>query len=211
MLSRPKTSIYYQEPMDSMSANVMTDQLSDWCEQVLQRQLPQQACVLGLISGHRDPNDLRAIARIARVMADGLAQRPGRGELLVCRLDIQPLSLDSTGQPSTAQVEPRIDRSALGNWSAVEVPLPIGKTASWSLRQLPRWLLNWRMRYSMVLIDLGPIHLVPSRVVGRLCDENYLLLGPTSCASAQWLMQHIDFHEYCGSRVTGSLVINLAA
>jgi hypothetical protein len=63
----------------------------------------------------------------------------------------------------------------------------------------------------MILIDLGPINLIPSRTIGRLCDTNYILLGPNTSASAQWILQYVDYHTYCGSHIAGTLKSSFAA
>ena len=112
---------------------------------------------------------------------------------------------------SDPKIDPGIEKSALGDWHQIDVPMVLGNTAPWALQQLPRWLPKWKLRYGVILIDLGPIHLVASRTVGRLCDSNYIVLGPNSSASAQWLMQYVDYHSYCGSHIVGTLVSSFAA
>ena len=84
--------------------------------------------------------------------------------------------------------------------------MPVASSASWSLQQIPRWLPKWRESFQLILIDLGPAHLVPSRAIGRLCDTSYLLLGPKPCGSHEWIMQQLAWHHLSGSTISGSIV-----
>jgi hypothetical protein len=59
----------------------------------------------------------------------------------------------------------------------------------------------------MIMIDLGPMHHVPSRTIGRLCDHCYVLLGPDLCASVDWIRQHLAWHDRAGSTVGGTIII----
>ena len=185
-----------------------------WYEQLANQSQHSQGLTIGLISGHRDQNDPRCIYKIASRLVSAMPCNRTRSQLLVCRLDVQsPLlgRLGAWGTDTDQHVEPIIEKSALGEWFQVEVPMVLGNSAPWALQQLPRWIPKWKMRYSIILIDLGPIHLVSSRTVGRLCDANYIVLGPNSSASSQWLLQYVDYHAYCGSHIAGTLVTSFAA
>ena len=61
----------------------------------------------------------------------------------------------------------------------------------------------------MIVVDLGPVSSRNGRVIGRLCDGVYVLLGPTHCASQEWITQQLAWHDRDGSVVCGTLVANL--
>jgi hypothetical protein len=192
--------------MEAVNSN-----LESWSDELV-RQTSGSACLtIGLISGHREPNDARCVYILAGQLAQRLSTRHGDSDLLVCRLEIDCPVLARFRTVSDEPLEPEIEKSALGNWHEVEVPMTLGQSAPWALKALPRWLPKWKLRYKMILIDLGPINLIPSRTIGRLCDANYLLLGPNSSASAQWILQYVDYHTYCGSHIAGTLVSSFAA
>ncbi|MEO8270682.1 MAG: hypothetical protein ABI557_13245, partial [Aureliella sp.] len=88
-------------------------------------------------------------------------------------------------------------------------PSPIGNRAGWWLEHVPRWMPSWKREFGFLLIDLGPISEVPSRVIGRLCDGCYVLLGPEACGSHEWLLQHIAWHDRSGCTVCGTLITEL--
>lgn len=185
-----------------------------WYDQLARQSQHSQGLTIGLISGQRDQNDPRCIYKIANRLVSALPNNRTKSQMLVCRLDAHCPLLGRWGNWGTGvdqQIEPIIEKSALGDWYQVEVPMILGNTAPWALQQLPKWLPKWKMRYSIILIDLGPIHLVSSRTVGRLCDSNYIVLGPNASASSQWLMQYVDYHTYCGSHIAGTLVTSFAA
>lgn len=182
-----------------------------WIDDLVKQAAGAQCYTLGLISGHRDPNDARCVYKLARLFADRLSKQVSNSDLLVCRLNIDCPILAKFCRADDSPTEPEIIRSALGDWYEVEIEMTIGQSAPWTLKALPRWLPKWKHRYSMILIDLGPINLVPSRTIGRLCDANYIVLGPNSSASAQWILQHVDYHTYCGSHIAGTLVSSFAA
>jgi|LakMenE01Jun11ns_1017448.scaffolds.fasta_scaffold9924757_1 hypothetical protein len=183
----------------------------NWCEQWVAKLADTPSIAIGLISGHREPNDPRSVHRIARRMSEALTAHPGRLSMLVCQLDIHTGGGMLSKKCSETLVEPEITKSPLGNWHQVQVAMRIGASAPEPLQRLPRWLAKWKHRHSLILVDLGPIHLVPSRMLGRLCDANYLMLGPNWCASSQWLLQYVDYHEYCGSHILGTVVTTIAA
>lgn len=166
----------------------------------------QATCLtIGFASGSRANIDPRATDRLMGYVEEALAGIDAHCRTLLLRLDVFPSRKlgRGTDQPDSIPVA---HRSPLGHWSQVTVPVPVGMRASWSLERIPEWLPVWKSEFGLILIDLGPVHLVPSRIAGRLCDANYLLLGPDSSGSPEWLMQHIARHEQCGSTIRGSLV-----
>ena len=183
------------------------DQLQPWADHLARISRGTKSLTVGLMSGSRFSNDARAIFRMARAVQQGLTEQSLSRSLLLVRLDVHCPKIPLLGSPTTElENEPTIERSALGNWMSVEVPVQIGNVASPGLKQLPRWLAKWKQHYEVILVDLGPMHLVTSRLLGRFCEFNYVVLGPTSCASAQWILQHINHHEECGAHIAGSII-----
>ena len=162
---------------------------------------------IGLTSGSRFANDRRAIERLVRSAATELMDATGASTLLL-RLD--PQTADG-GAPTTRIAAPVATKSPLGPWYELNLPMPEKGSAPWALEHIPHWLPQWKLRHRLVAIDLGPMHLTPSRVIGRLCDVCYVMLGPNTCASHDWIMQQIDFHSRSGSVIAGSIVSTAAA
>lgn len=183
----------------------------NWCEDWIEKLADSTSITIGLISGHREPNDPRSVHRIAKRMSEALSAHSSHLSMLVCNLNIHTGVTVFGAKTNETLDEPEITKSALGNWDQVQVAMRIGSSAPEPLQRLPKWLAKWKHRYSLILVDLGPIHLIPSRMLGRLCDANYLMLGPNWCASSQWLLQYVDYHEYCGSHILGTVVTTIAA
>jgi len=201
-------------PEDAVPENAVPENATfteAWYDQIARQGSHSRGFTVGLISGHRDQNDPRCIYRIAARLTKAMANYRSNSGLLVCRLEVRCPLWGSWLATPEQKVEPIVEKSALGDWHQVDVPMTLGNTAPWSLQQLPRWLPRWKLRYNIILIDLGPIHLVSSRTIGRLCDSNYIVLGPNSTASAQWILQYADYHAYCGSHIAGTLLTGFAA
>jgi hypothetical protein len=162
---------------------------------------------IGLMGGSRFPNDRRLIDRLVKSAALELAELTGASTLLL-RLDSTAREVNSTASRNSVPVA---TKSPLGPWYEISLPMPHSQTAPWSLEHIPHWMPQWKLRHRLVVIDLGPMHLAPSRVIGRLCDTCYLLLGPSTCASHDWVMQQIDFHSRSGTIIAGSIVATTAA
>ena len=162
---------------------------------------------IGLMSGSRFANDRRLIDRLVKSAALELAESTGASTLLL-RLDNAAREPDST--KSRAAV-PVASKSPLGPWYEISFPMPQSKSAPWALEHIPQWMPQWKLRHRLLVIDLGPMHLTPSRVIGRLCDMCYLMLGPSTCASHDWIMQQIDFHSRSGTIIAGSVVATTSA
>lgn len=192
------------------SNSARTDGTTLWAEQIARQAVGAKCTTLGLTSGSRQANDRRTIDALARSLAEQLLHSPrASAQLLVLRLDVF-LSTSLERLDDQPAGPPRPCKSPLGEWSEVTIPMPVGKRASWSLEHLPHWLPAWKSQFCCLLIDLGPIHLVPSRLIGRLCDSCYVLLGPDACASQEWLLQHIAWHDRSGSAICGTIVTSLA-
>ncbi|MDX1929287.1 MAG: hypothetical protein SFV81_22355 [Pirellulaceae bacterium] len=161
---------------------------------------------IGLMGGSRFPNDRRLIDRLVKSAALELTELTGASTLLL-RLDSTAREVNTTTSRNTVPVA---TKSPLGPWYEISLPMPQSPAASWSLEHIPHWMPQWKLRHRLVVIDLGPMHLAPSRVIGRLCDTCYLLLGPATCASHDWVMQQIDFHSRSGTIIAGSIVATTA-
>ncbi len=162
---------------------------------------------IGMMSGSRFPNDRRVIDRLVKSVSSELIELTGATTLLL-RLD--SAAVDNSGTTSRT-TPPVASKSALGPWYEISLPMPPSKSAPWALGQIPHWLPQWKLRHRLVVIDLGPMHLAPSRILGRLCDACYLMLGPSTCASHDWIMQQIDFHSRSGTVISGSVVATTSA
>ncbi len=189
----------------SPAKNVADDSVAQWAEGIVQDLSQNSSMTIGLTNGSRYGCDRRAIDALSRVLDDARGVCHGTRPMLLVRLSVMVgAALErADDQPETG---PTVVRSPLGAWSEVSVPVPVGKRASWSLEQLPHWLASWKRDFGLVLIDLGPIHEVPSRIIGRLCDGCYVLLGPDTCASRDWILQQVAWHQHSGSTICGTLV-----
>lgn len=188
------------------------ESLLAWCGHIAQVSRGAKNLTIGLTSGNRNNNDARVIYRIMKSLQASVLQQSPTASLLLCRLNVESASaLRFLGFGKELSQEPLTAKSALGNWFQVDVPIAIGSMAPRALQQVPRWLPKWKMRYDLVVVDLGPMHQVPSRVIGRFCDSNYVILGPDTTASAQWISQFIQYHEDCGAHIGGTIVATSAA
>lgn len=189
-------------------SNSVQNPLADWADSIVQDYSPNSCTTIGLMSGSRFVCERRVIDALMRVVDEARGQRRLSLPMLLVRLDVvegRPLER----APEQSEAAPAPQTSPLGHWSEVTVPVPVGTRASWSLEQLPRWLYAWKRQFRLVVIELGPMHQVPSRVIGRLCDANYILLGPSTCGSRDWIMQHAAWHEQSGSTICGCLLTTL--
>lgn len=189
-------------------SNSVQSLLADWAAAIVQDCSPHGCTTIGLMSGSRFVCDRRAIDALTRVVDEARGLRRLSLPMLLVRLDvIEGASLERASEQSEAAPVPQ--SSPLGQWSEVTVPVPVGSRASWSLEQLPRWLHAWKRQFRVLVIELGPMHQVPSRVIGRLCDANYILLGPSTCGSRDWILQHAAWHEQSGSTICGCLLTTI--
>lgn len=181
---------------------------NSWGNSIVQRQNLNGCTTLGLASGNLENCDVRCVLSLAAQLTEAAASRQFDARLLVVRLDVYPSKeLDRLlDQPNRI---PNHVRSPMGNWKEVMIPMPVGERASWSLLQIPSWITAWRKEFDFILIDLGPIHRVPARIVGHLCSETFILLGPRASGSKKWLSRHINWLTASGVKVSGSLVASL--
>jgi hypothetical protein len=180
--------------------------LKNWCETIAASQGQRANITIGLTSGSRTANDARVIFKIVKALQAAIAERRPKHSLLLCRLDVTSAPLELLSTAVDIDTEARLERSALGEWDHVEIDVCIGSYAPKSLLKIPRLLPKWKLRYDTIIVDLGAIHQVPSRTIGRLCDANFVIIGPNSSASAQWIKQYVDHHTACGSHIAGSIV-----
>lgn len=181
---------------------------TNWGSEVAAAAQSASTYSIGLMSGSRFANDRRLIDRLVKSAALDLGESTGASTLLL-RLDN---AAGHNAAPTTSRpAAPVASKSPLGPWYEICLPMPQSKTAPWTLEQIPHWLPQWKLRHRLVVIDLGPMHLTPSRIIGRLCDACYLMLGPSTCASHDWIMQQIDFHSRSGTVIAGSVVASSSA
>ncbi len=117
---------------------------------------------VGLTSGSRFANDRRTVERLVKDASAALAEETGATTLLI-RLD--PSATDH-GAPPLRSNAPVATKSPLGSWYEINLPMPVRSTAPWALEHIPHWLPQWKLRHRLVAIDLGPMHLAPSRTIG---------------------------------------------
>lgn len=180
--------------------------LEKWVAAISQEARSAKCTTVGLIGGSRLGIDRRVTDMLAKNLSQGLQLIQAQMRLLVVRLTVEETTLPLLRQTAEKEQFPAISASPLGRWSFVDVPMLLGNAAPWALEQLPKRLPEWKESFEVILLDLGAMHLVTSRAVGRLCDGCYVVLGPDSCASPDWILQHIAWHERSGAQVIGSLV-----
>ncbi|GAB5405994.1 MAG: hypothetical protein Aurels2KO_42250 [Aureliella sp.] len=180
-----------------------------WISELFKSQSDDACKTLGMISGSKQNCDPNCITNIARQVS-GCAAELGDNRSLVVHLDVF-LSKETDRLLDQPAGIPPTTRSPLGNWRDVTIPMPVGFEASWSLLQIPSWLSSWRSQFGVILIDLGPCHLVPARSIGRLCGANVVLIGPSATASREWLASHLDHLRESGVSVAGSILASRAS
>lgn len=191
-------------PLERESDNLSG--LEKWVIGVGREARAAKSLTVGLIGGSRRGIDRRVTDQLAKGLASELRASQPAPRLLVVRVDGEARRMPPDRLPGVDEPMPAVAPSPLGRWAFVEIPMPIGKTGSRTLQQLSRWLPKWKQEFGVILFDLGPMNLVPSRSLGRLCDSCYVVLGPDSCASPEWILQHIAWHERSGTQVCGTLV-----
>lgn len=179
-----------------------------WAAEVAQEAMLVNCTTVGLINGSRDSTPRSVIDVYARLLADALAALRSRRPMLIVRLSSDPVRV-SRREHQHADSAPSVAASPLGPWSEVTICVAAGKQARDTLERLSHLLQNWKREFGFVLVDLGPISEVPSRVIGGHCDSCFLLLGPESCGSHEWLLQQIAWHARNGSTICGTLVTEL--
>jgi hypothetical protein len=183
-----------------------------WLRSSIPQLLSSSKCAtIGLTSGSRNLNESRSVYRLVNSIASLLDRGSEDSDLLLCRLEVQPKAWPRATQRAIEEPLKNIEKSVLGNWYQLDVSIECDRpTASHVLQQLPHALSKWQLRYKAVIMDLGPMHLPPSRILGRLCDVSFVMLGPNSCASAQWINQYIEYHEECGATIAGTIIASVA-
>lgn len=191
------------EPTQSSTASAE----GNWVQQVVQQSVAAKCTTIGLTNGSREGCDRRAVDAIARLFIDEFSAAGRLRKMLVVRLNVFA-GRDEPTDSEQAVAVPTPLASPLGAWSEVTVPVPVGRRAGAALEHLPHWLPVWKRDANLVMVDLGPMNEVPSRVIGRLCDSCFVLLGPGTAASREWILQHIAWHDRSGSTICGTVLID---
>ncbi len=193
---------HLQNELDPSGANWAADVVSDLSQNV--------SMTIGLTRGSRHTSDSQVVDALSQLLDRALKDhREVVRPMLVVRLQASA-GTDLGRAAERAEAVPSLVRSSLGTWSEVSIPVPVGKHASRSLENLPHWLSVWKRNFGLILVDLGPISQVPSRVIGPLCDGCYIVLGPEPCGSRDWILRHVAWHQHSGSTIYGTLVANAA-
>lgn len=177
-----------------------------WAAQVAETTLLSASTTIGFSHGTRGVGRSANICSLADQVSRALYGYRRDVAMLALRLEV--VHSQSLAQPpDQADTPPQPVVSPWGPWWEVQVRVPVGEYASWSLLRLPRWLPYWKSRFDLILVDLGPINEVPSRTIGRLCDRWYVLLGPATSPAFEWLHHHITWHQRAGCPVSGTLLM----
>lgn len=184
------------------------DTAQAWAADVAQEAMSANCTTIGLISGSRDSTPRSVIEAYARLIANALSDLRSRHPMLIVRLSSHPAPASRRDHQQADSV-PSVTASPLGPWSEVTIAVAAGKQARGTLESLSYLLPNWKREFGFILVDLGPIAEVHSRLVGGHCDSCFLVLGPESCGSHEWLLQQIAWHARSGSTICGTLVTEL--
>lgn len=183
----------------------------DWAATLASEANHADSLTVGVVSGSRNPNDTRTVDRLMAALSQQLDVVGGR----TLRIRLETVDGGWFGQQNDSQNDTNVNeipiakKSALGSWSEVEIEVFDRAKTTWQLQQLPEWLPVWKDAFKLILVDLGPISSPASRAAGRLCDGCYVLLGPETCGSPEWIMQQTAWHSKVGSAICGSLLASL--
>ena len=179
---------------------------ADWGRDLQEHHQRSDSTVVGLICGARENNDRRVVDSLASSLCSKVLGQSAQDSFLVVRLNVQQRFL--AGRITEAR-QPPVAASPLGPWSEVSIDVPVSRTASAELLALPGWVSTWKKQFELIMMDLGPINLVPSRVLGRLCDFNHVVLGPVSCGSSEWILEHVAWHARAGTEILGNICVQM--
>lgn len=191
----------------STPVNTPVDTAKIWAADLAQEAMLAQCTTIGLISGSRDTTSRCVIDAYTRLISDALTALRFRRPMLIVRLDASAAVSRRNSQPG--EMVPSVTASLLGPWSEVTVSVAAGKKGKGTLESLSYLLPKWKREFGFVLVDLGPIAEASSRLIGGHCDSCFVVLGPESCGSHEWLLQHIAWHARSGSTICGTLVTEL--
>ncbi|RMF43830.1 MAG: hypothetical protein D6753_04140 [Planctomycetota bacterium] len=163
---------------------------------------------IGLIDGGDDSAGRASINAVMQRVT-GATDGPRRESLLVRTRCFASRNLDR--QDDQPPGIPPATASPLGRWKETEIPLPIGARPSWTERQFPQWMVQWRREFQLIVVQLGAINSSAARRLGCCMDQNILLLGPRRSAGPEWLMEQIALHSRAGAHISGSILLQPAA
>lgn len=190
------------------SSSALVDTAQAWAADVAQESMLANCTTIGLVSGSRHATPRCVIDGYARLIADAFSVLRPRRPMLIVRLSARPVAA-SRRDNQQADLAPKVTASPLGPWSEVSISIAAGKRARVTLESLSYLLPDWKAQFGFILVDLGSISEAPSRLIGGHCDSCFVLLGPESCGSHEWLLQQIAWHARSGSTICGTLVTEL--
>lgn len=177
----------------------------DWAASLAAEAQSATCLTIGLVSGSRLENDRRTVDKLASALCGRLEEIKPSGRVLLMRFEVDTSHKIDTSEQGKQRI-PVAQKSPIGVWADVTIPISASRKPTRAQQQLPEWLPLWKDAFQLILVDLGPINLVAGRAVGRLCDGCYILLGPACCGSQEWIMQQIAWHDQFGSTICGTLV-----
>lgn len=190
------------------SANASVDTAQAWATDVAQESMLANCTTIGLISGSRHATPRCVIDGYARLIADAFSALKPRRPMLIVRLSAGPVTTSRRDNQQT-ELTPKVTASPLGPWSEVTISVATSRRARGTLEGLSYLLPDWKAQFGFILVDLGAISEAPSRLIGGHCDNCFVVLGPESCGSHEWLLQQIAWHARSGSTICGTLVTEL--
>lgn len=175
-----------------------------WADSIVREARETESLTVGITNASRKPCDTRTLFELLAALSECMkVQNLSRRVLCV------HLSSEEESENSQTRI-PVPQRSAVGNWSTVTIPVSTTDEKTWEEDQLSSWLALWKEAFPIILIDLGAIDSSASREIGRFTDGNYLLLGPQGCGSLQWILHQVGRHQQHASSICATLVANPA-
>ncbi|MFN3189239.1 MAG: hypothetical protein ACE361_01860 [Aureliella sp.] len=194
----PKLLSIANENADALSTAVL-----DWADGLVREAMEAECLTVGVMSGGRSGNDPRSLDRLLQAITSRMKTPATNARVLAVRCIDAELA---TSEVDVVDRIPVAQRSPLGSYCEVELVSTERKRIAPGLNNLPNWLAEWKNAFQLILVDIGAIDSVAAKSIGRLCDGCYLLLGPYSCGSQEWIMQHVAWHNRSGSTVCGTIV-----
>ncbi|MEC8556908.1 MAG: hypothetical protein VXZ82_18040 [Planctomycetota bacterium] len=175
-----------------------------WSDAIVREARETESLTVGITNASRTPSDRRTLFELLAALSERIKTQKLSRQVLCVHLSCEEESEDSQTRVPTLQ------RSVVGNWSNVTIPVSKTDEKTWEEDQLSSWLALWKEAFPIILIDLGAIDSSASREIGRFTDANYLLLGPQGCGSLQWILHQVGRHQQHASSICATLVANPA-
>ncbi|MFK7737574.1 MAG: hypothetical protein AB8B50_16180 [Pirellulaceae bacterium] len=194
--------ILEMNPTMTTSMNADDTCLSSWTDNLVVEASSTPCLTVGVCNGGREANDRLTMDHLLGRLERSLTRFAPDRRMLSIRIDPQNMQAD---KPIVERM-PIAQRSALGDYHEVQLSCERGSKNGHALNGLADWLPSWKEAFGLIVLDIGPIDSREARVSGRLCDGCYVLLGPRTCGSQEWINQQIAWHSRSGSTVCGTIL-----